>query len=163
MNDILLDAFRHNAWATRRLLDSCGTLSEDQRDASAQGTYGSVISTLRHMLTAEAKYCSRLTGVDIAVADGESVQQLVTRAGTLASRWEQYLSGAEIDAARTMMLTWPDGTKYEVPDTVQIAQTLHHANEHRAQVSAILTSIGVEPPGLSVWDYAEATGRTRSI
>jgi hypothetical protein len=37
---------------------------------------------------------------------------------------------------------------------------LHHANEHRAHVCTILGALGHEPPDVSAWGYAGATGRS---
>ena len=39
------------------------------------------------------------------------------------------------------------------------AQAIHHANEHRAHVCTILGALGHEPPDVSAWGYADATGR----
>jgi hypothetical protein len=41
---------------------------------------------------------------------------------------------------------------------VLIAQALHHANVHREQVSAVLTSLDLAPPDISGWAYGRATG-----
>jgi uncharacterized damage-inducible protein DinB len=43
---------------------------------------------------------------------------------------------------------------------VILTQLFHHANEHRAQVCTILGALGHEPPDVSAWGYAGATGRT---
>lgn len=161
MNDGLVDAFRHDAWAMRELLLACAGLTDDQVRATVAGTYGTVIDTLCHVVTAESRYCARVTAEeDVRVEAGPSIEALLEQSAALAVRWEQYLT-RPVDADRTMIITWPDGTRYEVPDGVHIAQALHHGNEHRAQICTILTSIGVAAPSLGVWDYAEAAGRTR--
>ena len=38
---------------------------------------------------------------------------------------------------------------------------IQHGTDHRSQVCTALTSLGVEPPEIDLWDYGEATGRTR--
>src|SRR5439155_11981549 len=50
MGDGLLETFRHNGWANRALLDACRHLSEEQLGATAEGTYGSVLATLQHIV-----------------------------------------------------------------------------------------------------------------
>jgi uncharacterized damage-inducible protein DinB len=62
MNDLVLDAFRHNAWATRKLLSFCREVPQEALDAAASGSYGSVQATLQHMLGAEAVYSSMFLG-----------------------------------------------------------------------------------------------------
>jgi len=34
---------------------------------------------------------------------------------------------------------------------------------HREQICSILTALGLEPPDLQVWAYAEATGHSREV
>ena len=55
MNDVLLDAFRHNSWATKRLLAVCRTLSEDHLTAGAPSSFGSILATLNHMMDPSVK------------------------------------------------------------------------------------------------------------
>jgi uncharacterized damage-inducible protein DinB len=164
VNDGLVDAFRHNAWATRALLDACGKLTGAQLEAPAPGTYGSVAVTLGHMIWAEGNYCARLTGEEPGWRRvGELVatlQELVERSDDLGRRWEVLLRDT-VDAERVIIAAWPDGTQYDVLAGVYVAQALHHANEHRAQICVALSQMGVEPPSLGVWDYAEAVHRTR--
>jgi uncharacterized damage-inducible protein DinB len=164
MNDGLIDALRHNAWATLELLRVCQGLSERQLDATTVGTYGSIIDTLRHIVSSEASYLVRLTGEepswDRRAAERPDLGTLAKRIEELAARWERFLA-EPFDAERNLVIRWPDGTDYNVPAGVVLAQALHHGNEHRGQICAILTSIGVTPPELGVWEYAEATGRAR--
>ena len=52
-----------------------------------------------------------------------------------------------------------DGGANEVRAGIFLAQALNHANHHRAQVSAILKGLGVQPPDIQAWEYAWASGR----
>ena len=36
------DAFRHNGWATVRLIDACAALTPEQLATDISGTYGSI-------------------------------------------------------------------------------------------------------------------------
>ena len=164
MNDGLVDALRHNTWATRELLATCRGLSDDQLRATAVGTYGSIIDTLWHITKSEAGYCARLTGEPFAwnqrTEAPPSIDQLMSYVDDLNARWEQFLT-EPFDAEQTVIVAWDDAVDRDVPRGVFLAQAIHHGSEHRAQVATILTMIGVEPPEWGVWDYAEATGRAR--
>src|SRR5512138_101279 len=59
---ILASLFRHNAWANLKLLDFCSGLSDEQLEATAAGTYGSIRRTLVHLVRAEVDYVNRVTG-----------------------------------------------------------------------------------------------------
>jgi uncharacterized damage-inducible protein DinB len=52
-----------------------------------------------------------------------------------------------------------DGFERDAPVGVRLAQALHHGTDHRSQICTALTSIGVEPPAIDVWDYGLANGR----
>ena len=60
MDDLLLEAFRHNAWATKRLLEYCRALSPELLNSTAIGTYGSIVSTFNHLIYADAGYLPRV-------------------------------------------------------------------------------------------------------
>jgi len=42
-----------------------------------------------------------------------------------------------------------------VPKTILLTQVINHATEHREQIKAILTELGIEPPDLQGWSYFE--------
>ncbi|HUG15177.1 MAG TPA: DinB family protein [Thermomicrobiales bacterium] len=165
MNDGLLDCFRHNAWATRQVLDACRGLTDEQLRAAVTGTYGSIIDTLRHTVRSEAGYCRRLTGEAAnwlgPDADAPDIDEMIARNDDLAARWERFLA-APFDAERIFVIPWHDSDR-NVPAGVVLTQALHHGNEHRTQVCTTLTSIGVESPALGVWEFAEATDRAPRV
>jgi uncharacterized damage-inducible protein DinB len=40
---------------------------------------------------------------------------------------------------------------------------VHHGTDHRSQICTALTTLGIEPPLIDVWDYGEAVGRTNEV
>lgn len=162
MNDGLIDSFRHSAWAMRELLTVCQTLTETQLDTTVQGTYGSIIATLRHTVASEAGYCRRLMGEEPVwyerVRESSNLDELSEYIDDLAARWERFLS-TPFDAERTFVVKWHDVVDRDVPAGIFLAQTLHHANEHRTQICTTLSSIGLSTPDMGLWDYAEAMNR----
>ncbi len=162
MGHALHDLARHNAWATAQLLEFCRGLDEPALNATAPGTYGTIIETLRHIINSEASYLFRVSGAwpaypwqrDAAVG----LEVLAERAALLVSTWEQFLAGA-VDTERLGEARGDEGEVYAVRAGVFLTQALHHANEHRAHVCTILGALGHEPPDVSAWGYALATGR----
>ena len=51
---ILNDAFAHHVWATVQLIETCEGLTDEQLRTPVPGTYGSIIDTLRHLVTADS-------------------------------------------------------------------------------------------------------------
>jgi uncharacterized damage-inducible protein DinB len=46
---------------------------------------------------------------------------------------------------------------------IRLAQVVHHGTDHRSQICTALTTLGIEPPLIDVWDYGEAVGRTNEV
>jgi uncharacterized damage-inducible protein DinB len=59
---------------------------------------------------------------------------------------------SKVQPDETAQVDW-DGTPRDVPKTILLTQVINHATEHRAQVMAIMTQLGVEPPELDGWQY----------
>src|SRR4051812_10640364 len=53
---VITRLFGHNAWANLKLLDFCEGLSDEQLDATVIGTFGSIRSTLMHIVWSEVDY-----------------------------------------------------------------------------------------------------------
>jgi uncharacterized damage-inducible protein DinB len=161
MNEALLDAFRHNAWATKQLITFCRDLPAERLTTPATGSYGGILATFNHLVLSEGGYLRRLAGSAPAwLADRDEnagLDQLEVRVEEMGRLWERFLS-EPVDAERLMILD--EGT-YEARAGVIVTQALHHGSVHREQISAILTGFGVEPPDVQAWAYAEATGRAR--
>jgi uncharacterized damage-inducible protein DinB len=158
VNGALLEAFRHNSWATRQLLAFCRDLSEEQLAASATGTYGSIRATFNHLVLSDGRYLRRLAGGAPAWVDrpdDADLDELAARAEQAGQLWERLLS-EPVDAEGVVVV---DDGALEVRAGVIVAQALHHGNAHREQICAILTSLGIEPPDIQSWEYAWATGR----
>lgn len=161
MESFVTRLFEHNHWANLLLLDACKDLGEDQLDtADLDGTYGSIRDTLLHLASAEGRYVWRLRG---------SPQPEPPREGTgfpgfekLRDRLDE--SGrALLDAARSTPGDVPlsssfGGKDYSfVADLVKV-QAINHATEHRAQISTMLTQLGITPPEMDGWTFGSQGG-----
>lgn len=159
----LHDLARHNVWATRQLLTFCQGLDPATLETTAPGTYGSIIGTLNHIITAETSYLYRMTGAwsSLPWSRDEQVdlQTLGERAEILATVLEEFLAG-DWDSERLGEARGGDGTIFAIPAGIFLTQLLHHANEHRAQIGTMLGVLGLDPPDVSAWGYARATGRS---
>jgi len=160
MNEILHEAFRYSAWATKTLIAVCRDLSIEQLKRPARG-FGSILATLNHVVLADAEYVAMLTGVCPAWAtDGnelEDLDQLAARVDETADLWGQFLA-EPIDAERLLLLLLDEG-ECECHAAVVVAQALHHTNAHREQIRAGIRNLEVQPPDVQPWKYAFETGR----
>jgi uncharacterized damage-inducible protein DinB len=56
-----------------------------------------------------------------------------------------------------------DGSETHAPIGIRLAQALHHGTDHRSQICTVLTTLGVEPPAIDVWDFGEQNGRVVEV
>jgi uncharacterized damage-inducible protein DinB len=52
----------------------------------------------------------------------------------------------------TVQIDW-EGATVEVPKAIILTQAINHATEHRAQIMAIMTELGIQPPDADGWSY----------
>jgi uncharacterized damage-inducible protein DinB len=161
---LLDDAFGHHTWATLRLIDACAELTPEQLAMTVPGTYGPIIDTMRHLVSADASYLTVIGGeggpaVDADAMDVTALRSLMARN---AAGWPVVLASG-LDPDRVLVRHRPDGSESHAPVGVRIAQVLHHGTDHRSQVCTALTSLGIDPPAIDVWDYARAHDRLVDI
>lgn len=157
------DAFEHHVWASLRLIDACRELTLEQLDTNVPGTYGSILDTLRHFVTSDRGYLALFTeGVLPLITDDEeatmSLDQLREVIVTDGPAWQQLLVGNP-DPEAEVVRHRDDGTDSHAPIGLRLAQVIHHGTDHRSQVCTALTSLGIEPPEIDVWDFGRAEGR----
>lgn len=161
---MLDDAFAHHVWATLRLIDACAELSPEQLDTSVPGTYGTIVETLRHLVGADAWYVFRLSGEPSKFLSEEAMGFPELRAAMegAAAAWSRVLA-TDPDPSTLVVGNADDGTEVYWPTSVRVAQALHHGTDHRSQICTALTTIGVAPPAIDVWDFAEQGGRLMTV
>jgi uncharacterized damage-inducible protein DinB len=160
----LADAFGHNTWATLRILDACQSLSAEQLDAAVVGIYGSILTTLRHLVASDRSYLELLSDGAVEDVDEETLDLASMRAVIEANDpiWQEVIGG-DIDPERVVVRHRDDGSESSAPLGVRLAQVIHHGTDHRSQICTVLTSIGIQPPEIDVWDYAEQDGRLGQV
>ena len=155
------DAFAHQTWATMRLIDTCRPLTAEQLGTAVPGTYGSIIETMRHLVGGDADYLSILTGDRAHLVDADEMDLPALRAamendGVL---WSELLANDLDPDAMVHEVDEDDGYERDATIGVRLAQALHHGTDHRSQICTALTALGVEPPGIDVWNYGLQAGR----
>lgn len=154
------DAFAHHVWATIRVIDSCQALAAEQLETTVSGTYGSILETVRHLVGGDASYLFVMTGGRTAEIEEAQMDLAELRAVMIdnGSAWSSFLA-ADPDPDAIVVRHRDDGSESHAPMGIRLAQVLHHGTDHRSQVCTALTTIGVEPPGVDVWDFGSEDGR----
>jgi uncharacterized damage-inducible protein DinB len=160
----LADAFGHHVWATLRLLDACIPLSPAQLETTVPGTYGSILETMRHLVGADASYLFVLTGGRVSEIE-EADMDLAELRAAMADNGPAWaaLVGHDLDPDAVVVRHRDDGTDGLAPMGIRLAQAIHHGTDHRSQICTALTTLGIEPPPIDVWDYAAHDGRLAEV
>ncbi|MEX1172927.1 MAG: DinB family protein, partial [Chloroflexota bacterium] len=135
-------------------------LTADQLETTVPGTFGSILDTLRHTVGADAAYLSVLSGgrvptIDEATLDLAALRATMERHGPV---WSALLE-EDLDPDTSIVRQRDDGSTSTAPLGVRIAQVIHHGTDHRSQICTALTSLGLTPPEIDVWDLADSQGR----
>lgn len=161
---VLTTLFGHNAWANLKLLDFCEELSDQQLDATAIGGFGSIRDTLAHIVGAEVGYVERANG---KLPPGSFSTNQFPGFEVLkdAVRWsgDELLQLALSARADTMVRQRPPRMSVEYRLASLMVQAVTHSTEHRTQISAIITQLGMEPPDMSGWKYIEEIGELQEV
>ncbi len=148
--DTLTTLFSHNLWANLRLLERCAALSSRQLDATISGAFGSIHDTLQHIVTGEQLYFSLIsTGRRYDRPKGAppmTIAEMTESVRTTGAGLIKWAPKVQVDDTAN---NDPD----IVPKTIILTQAINHATEHRAQIMAILTQLGIQPPELDGWTY----------
>jgi uncharacterized damage-inducible protein DinB len=161
MPDLRTDFVRHNEWANMALIDACRSLTEEQLDATSAGTFGSIRSTLHHIVSAEGGYATRLGHEPSPKLAGDAPWPGLDGLVEMVRAAADALAVASLEASGRVIEVGPEHHRREVDAGVILVQASHHGTDHRSQIATILTNLGIEPPDLSSWDWGLASGRMR--
>jgi uncharacterized damage-inducible protein DinB len=154
--DTLEEMFRYNAWATEQLLEFCSTLPPEKLEATAPGTYGSIIDTLRHLSGAEERYLTVLEEQprrpEVMEPAKLDLKALTAESASRATRWSRLLA-AKPDPSRLMKRKRPDGGEDTIPVRTLLVQAVHHGNDHRTHICTVLGANGIDAPEIDAWAY----------
>jgi uncharacterized damage-inducible protein DinB len=161
---LLADAFAHHVWATLRLVDACLPLSPEQLETTVDGTYGSILATMRHLIGGDASYLWVLTDGRVSEVEEDRLDLRELRA-VMESNGEAWASliAQDLDPDSSVVRHRDDGIDSYAPLGIRLTQALHHGTDHRSQVCTALTNIGIEPPEIDVWAFAANEGRLSEV
>jgi uncharacterized damage-inducible protein DinB len=156
MTDLLVDVlFRYDLWATRRVLETCGRLSQAQFEQNLGLGHGSLERTLSHLVGAMAFFADRLNQtsprprpdrdgrsrtpaelLELFQAAGRDLREAVARC-LAAHAMEDRLNWTDDDSGQV-------DPAEQVSYAVALAQMIDHGIHHRAQAVDMLRLLGVD-------------------
>jgi len=165
----MLRQLRHDVWATETLIAGCRKLTPAQLELTVPGTYGTILRTLAHIVTADEGYLTRLLGTllhdpPFRLDHDVTLDETASHVAHVRDGVERLFAKDELDADRLLLdtpLRRRDDPRFEMNAWVPLTQFVHHGSDHRAQIGTILGANGLAAPDLQVWSYAVELGATR--
>jgi len=146
---------RYHAWATERLLDSAlQSMSDDEWFRDRGLFFGSVHGTVSHLLVTDGIWWSRFAlgespRTALNAVPHAQREPLVDALRSAVPRWQPW--AAELTAERfddELRYTRGNGEPVRLPFTPTLGHVFNHATHHRGQLTAALTTMGLESPEL---------------
>jgi uncharacterized damage-inducible protein DinB len=148
--------FEHNNWANLQIIQACAALSDEQLDAEPRSsTQGNIRSTLFHLVTAQQGYLRTLTLPLEERRESVSAPPISELQKFAAASREALLALTRDETGSLIQGRLQTRDGYLVEPWVLMVQIINHASEHREQIKSMLTALGVTPPNIDGWDYAE--------
>ena len=152
----VLALFRHNTWATERLLEFCEGRPEVAAPAEGD-VYGRIEPMFNHIVSGETGYLRLLTGQvpedRVRESTPRPLSELREPIRWLAERWIPALE-AERDPEAVLPYQRGDDAEH-MADWIPLVQCAHHGDDHRTQVATLLGRHGIEAPNLDGWAFGD--------
>ncbi|MEM7190759.1 MAG: DinB family protein [Pseudomonadota bacterium] len=141
----------YNAWMNRRLYAVCAEITDEDRKADRGAFFGSIHSTLNHILYADLAFLSRFTGdptdppplgVDL-YDDFDELSTVRQAVDARISDWVLTLSD-DWKADDLSYVSLVDGVRRTMPRWVVLTHMLNHQTHHRGQITTLLSQMGLD-------------------
>ena len=137
------------------------TSAVEDLETSVLGTRGPMLETLRHLVLNDTFDLFVLSGDRAFDIDDEDMTLAEARVAMErnGAGWAEYISRSLDPDEMVHEIDKSDGFQRWAPVGFRLAGVLDHGTDHRSQVCTALTSLGVEPPKIDVFNYGLAVGR----
>ena len=142
----------YNGWMNRQVYEAAAKLPDSERKADRGAFFGSIHSTLNHLLWGDRLWLGRFNGRSYPVgaigvdlhAEFDALLDARRFMDDEISEWAAQVDGDQLAGP----LTWYSGVaKRELtrPRWLCVTQMFNHQTHHRGQVTTLLKQAGVDP------------------
>lgn len=156
--------YDYSMWANTRLFTVMADLSDEAFTQPVAGSYGSIRTTLVHVMSTEWGWTSRCGGPPrpskLNAEDFPTVDSVVRTWQTIEGHIRGFLATLD-DGALTHEVSYPGrgGSIRTMPIGELMHHAILHAMHHRGQVALLLRELGFAPGNMDLlFYYAEKRG-----
>jgi uncharacterized damage-inducible protein DinB len=154
---------RHMAWANATLVAWLADQPIEALGLTAPRNEWSAGRILAHLLNAAQGYSTRLEGVPRPPNYEEPTS--AAELADIGARLADYDARLRAQATEAdVLVSHPTEEGRQDRRSTILAQAIHHATEHRAQIAGALATNGndaIDLDAIDLWEYAEAEGPAR--
>ena len=155
----------HMAWANQYVLASLEGLSDSDWQLKLTSEDWSIQELANHIVLAAGGYAQRVSGNAISTGLNMSMVIPLAQLQEYCSKADEVLriESHKSDSVDTYIR---EGRSVERSRSTIISQSIHHATEHRAQISDTLKVHGIrilDLDEIDVWAYSDIAGEINSI
>lgn len=157
---MLTGIYEHGRFANARLLDQAEQLSDMELDLERPGMFGTIRSTLLHMMQAQRSWLRRFQELP-PIAPWEPTAFPTIAA--MRTAWDD-LDAQTLDYIATVtdeqllevihITSWA-GWEMDNPRWQAIVHQAFHQHQHRGELAMVLTNLGHSPGEIDIFDYFE--------
>ena len=158
--------YEYGDWANKRLFQVIARLTPDEFTRAVAGSYGSIRTTMVHVMSAEWGWLERCGGTArgprLNPDDYPTVESVVTQWANVERYVREFFDGlADADLDRQVEYTIGASERSVMP----LGELMHHgaihAVHHRGQVALLLRQLGYTPGNFDIlFFYGERRGVT---
>lgn len=159
--EMLLSLFAYNKWVNARLLSLVEQVADERLKEQMGGSFNSIQGTVAHILQGELFYYYRWIGQqqprDQRPSDAPNLGALVEMLKIQEGHIDTFLGKlTPNDLSATLRYGRRGGEQqHELPLWQVMLQMINHGTHHRAELSDMLTRVGLEPPPTDLIVYYE--------
>ena len=153
MSDVTLERlFRHMTWANNQVFAQLATLPESSLKFTAWNPDWSVGKIANHIVIAQGRFISRLQKLEPFPESefeltSEGMAQLAKKSAENDQKLQEFLNSSD-----EMLTFLRYGKEVSFLTSSVLAQVIHHATEHRAQIADILAVNNMDVINLDALD-----------
>jgi uncharacterized damage-inducible protein DinB len=139
--------YEYNAWANRRVMESCARLNADQFTRDLVSSFHSVRDTLAHILGAEWLWLERWHGRShsslLFAGDFSDLSAIRARWAEVERDLTDFVASlTDDDVSRVYEYKTTEGVPYASPAWQMLQHVVNHGTYHRGQIATMLRQLG---------------------
>jgi uncharacterized damage-inducible protein DinB len=150
----LLTHYDYTLWASGKLLEAAGGLSQEELTRDLKVSHGSFLKTLQHIYYADRIWLCRITGREQQFMDpepGPTVSELMAAWPPVIAGFRGWIQAASPEAlASDLRFKRLNGDEHAIAHWKVFLHVVNHATLHRGQLMGMLRQLGHAPPATDI-------------